>query len=317
MMSISVIIPTLNRPKDLKNVLNSVLSQTILPNEIIIIDQSRDDLSKLVCEELLEANNKIRQDIVFKYIKDCNVTGLAQARNEGIKLSCGNLIFFFDDDVILERNYLHEILNSYEKYPHLKGVQGVITNYSKIGFFSSLMTKLFTHKYFRDQRLDTYCNLAEYKKYDIIYTTIMGGGLMSIKREVFDEYKFDENFYKYSFGEDVDFSYRVSLKYKMAINPAARLYHKSLGPKLDVKKQIERQICFYIYFFKKNIDKNLANYSLLSLYVFGILISAVFKILLRGNFQCFKGVVSGFSIVKNNFYNCDFIKSYSSSSLSC
>ena len=41
-LKISVIIPTLNRPDDLSLAVSSILEQSILPAELIIVDQSID-----------------------------------------------------------------------------------------------------------------------------------------------------------------------------------------------------------------------------------------------------------------------------------
>ena len=42
-MYYSAIIPTINRPNDLIIAITSILEQKVLPNELIIIDQSEND----------------------------------------------------------------------------------------------------------------------------------------------------------------------------------------------------------------------------------------------------------------------------------
>ena len=50
-MQVSVIIPTYNREKELKTCLNSILHQTKLPKEVIIVDDSDNDKVENVIKE--------------------------------------------------------------------------------------------------------------------------------------------------------------------------------------------------------------------------------------------------------------------------
>jgi hypothetical protein len=50
------------------------------------------------------------------------------------------------------------------------------------------------------------------------------GYAMSFRRNIFQEFSFDEKKYqRYGLGEDQDFSYRVSKKYKLVVTPRAKL----------------------------------------------------------------------------------------------
>jgi hypothetical protein len=53
------------------------------------------------------------------------------------------------------------------------------------------------------------------------------------RRQVLQEYKYDEWFQGYSYFEDVDFSYRVSRKYKLMIVADAKVQHLSPPVKED------------------------------------------------------------------------------------
>jgi len=68
---VSVVIPTLNRPKHLQKALNSLSAQTILPHEVIIVDQSDDsETEKLIIKKhnTIMTNLKEKQ-ILQKMIK--------------------------------------------------------------------------------------------------------------------------------------------------------------------------------------------------------------------------------------------------------
>jgi glycosyltransferase involved in cell wall biosynthesis len=87
---VSVVIPTYNRQEFLADAIDSVLSQTIEPFEIIVIDDGSTDSS----EDLLK---KYGDEI--KVIRQEN-SGVSVARNVGIKSAHGSLIAFLDSDDI-------------------------------------------------------------------------------------------------------------------------------------------------------------------------------------------------------------------------
>ena len=87
-MDISVIIPTWNRSALLPRALESVLSQTLLPREIIVVDDgSDDDTGELVYSRYPEV----------KYHYQPNL-GVSSARNVGIRESSTDWIAFLDSD---------------------------------------------------------------------------------------------------------------------------------------------------------------------------------------------------------------------------
>ena len=90
MIKVSVIIPVYKTSKYLEEWLNSVINQTYKKLEIIIIN----DYSK---DNSLEIINKYK-DKRIKLINLKENSGVAVARNEGIKSSIGDLICFLDSD---------------------------------------------------------------------------------------------------------------------------------------------------------------------------------------------------------------------------
>src|SRR6056297_3803158 len=87
---VSIIIPTYNRKKLLKNAIQSVLKQTYKNLEIVIVDDGSSDGTQNLIDNI--NNNKI------KYIRNEKSVGGSQARNIGINNSTGKYITFLDDD---------------------------------------------------------------------------------------------------------------------------------------------------------------------------------------------------------------------------
>ncbi|CAH1522044.1 putative Glyco_trans_2-like domain-containing protein [Vibrio owensii] len=87
MFSISVIIPTKNRPFFLERAYNSILNQSIQVNEIIVVD----DCSDFQQYEFLNDNR-------VKLIRNSTSLGGAASRNIGVSNATGDIIMFLDDD---------------------------------------------------------------------------------------------------------------------------------------------------------------------------------------------------------------------------
>ncbi len=103
---VSIIIPTHNRSKLLTETLLSALNQDHSSVEIIIIDDNSTDDTPKVMEDFLRAypyNN-------IQFIKNEGEGGCC-ARNTGIRHAKGEYIQFFDDDDIMEPNFISYRLN--------------------------------------------------------------------------------------------------------------------------------------------------------------------------------------------------------------
>src|SRR5207245_10387284 len=103
MIKTSAIIATKNRPAELAEMLRSLVNQTRLPDEVVIIDQSEDDDTQRLVESMAASHRNCPQ---FVYCYEPTATGASAARNSGIDQSHGDIVMFFDDDVILERDYV-------------------------------------------------------------------------------------------------------------------------------------------------------------------------------------------------------------------
>lgn len=83
----SVIIPTFNRASFLQRALTSVLNQSLLPSEIIVIDDGSTDNTQDVVAAFSE--------VIYIYKEN---GGVSSARNEGIKRAKYDYIAFLDSD---------------------------------------------------------------------------------------------------------------------------------------------------------------------------------------------------------------------------
>lgn len=101
---ISIIIPAYNVEKYIDRCLDSITNQTYNNTEIIIINDGSIDKTK----EKLESWRK--KDKRIKVINKKN-EGVSIARNDGIDISRGKYIFFFDGDDTVEINCIEKVIS--------------------------------------------------------------------------------------------------------------------------------------------------------------------------------------------------------------
>ncbi|MGN0342947.1 MAG: glycosyltransferase family 2 protein, partial [Roseburia sp.] len=100
---ISFLVPTLgNRPKELKRLFDSLISQTVKNFEVIVVVQDNFDSVKAFCE-----SNMDRLEIT--YVSSLE-KGLSKARNVGMSYCKGEVIVLSDDDCWYPENAV-EIIN--------------------------------------------------------------------------------------------------------------------------------------------------------------------------------------------------------------
>jgi len=87
-MNASIIITTKNRKEDLRVAIRSAISQSLLPEIIVIDDGSTDGTSEMVAKDFPSVQLHSYQES----------KGLIVRRNEGASLSTGDVIFSIDDD---------------------------------------------------------------------------------------------------------------------------------------------------------------------------------------------------------------------------
>ncbi len=228
-MTFSVAIPTYNRPEALSLCLKSILDQSLLPDEILIIDDGY--LDNQFVDTLRDKVEKVLPSFVY-YQKNQTLErrGLAESKNIALKKASGEIIFFLDDDLVLAQGFFKSIMKIWQEKQtdqKLIGVAGVISNNRWPGKVEKIYNQVF--------------NLTSKKDWDI---TPVGfqvwndqldhvseghyahGGVVSLRRVEASNFGFSV------FGggrtglEDVDFCWRVKKRdFYFIIEPAARTDH--------------------------------------------------------------------------------------------
>ncbi len=172
----------------------------------------------------------------LKYYYQRN-TGLAAARNLGIKKSKGKIIVFIDDDCIAKQNWLRNLVTGFEG--KIVGVGGRIESYKP---------KTVAQKYAQIFLYDHKEAVGGVKE-----PPHLGTNSAFLKRTLFKVGLFDENL---RCGEDVDLSWRLYFAgYNLIYQKKAVIYHR------DDKTvfQLARKIYHYGQARKKNLEMHKEN----------------------------------------------------------
>jgi glycosyltransferase involved in cell wall biosynthesis len=243
-----------------------------LPEEVIVVDDSDDDETlKLVRENSDFFSNK---GILLMYSRgNRDDRSISAARNIGATKSTGEIVLFLDDDVVLDSKYIEEVLKTYEEYPEAKGVQGyMVSEEGQLSNFRGILVNSVNRVFFMGLPLKKnvcFYHLGivyPYSPNRIIQCNWLHGSNMSLKREVFQRFRFDENLRRRSIGEDLDLSYRIYKRYpnSLFMNSRARLIHRSTFSACALNKSsVYRDALYFVYLFFKNYEQTIQNRVLL------------------------------------------------------
>ncbi len=278
--TVTVAVPTVNRLDDMTCMARSLVTQTRLPDELIVVDAgSGEDLEGAVREIL--AGSGIR----FTYVR--SQKGLPIQRNVAIDLATGDFVFFFDDDVELEPAYIEKALDAFELPfdPPVGCVTGTLTKPPTPGGRRAEIYRFFG--------LTNWVEQGEPELYvsggvrfiteptEPMAVPVAEGCRMAFRKEVFEDERFLQFLPTYCQSEDVDFTWRVGRRWSIVQTPWARLDHKvSPVNRIGYSNQQHQLIYSHYHFFRhyrRKTPANLARFALAQAGLAGIAIGRQLK----------------------------------------
>ncbi len=250
------IIATRNRQDELVEAARSVVQQTVLPEELCVVDSSDEPVGRGELERLC-AEAGIRLAYVHPAPR-----GLTLQRNLGIERTTGDPVFLIDDDVTLAPDVHEEILAEYGRWgPELGGVRGAPAAPPRPGRLTILWRRAFgiggwwpegsgkMRPGFFVEGVSSSTSVRRLEYFE--------GWFMSYRREVFEHERFDEKLAGYAFKEDIDFSYRVVKRgYVLVQTPRARIvHHKSPSDRLSSFDRQRMVLANQFYLHRKNMPQ--------------------------------------------------------------
>ncbi|MFT4979980.1 MAG: glycosyltransferase involved in cell wall biosynthesis, partial [Myxococcota bacterium] len=208
---IAVIIPTIGRPDDLRTMLGTLVRQTVMPDEFVLVNAGPMDLQDLVAECLAGT------DIVFKYAT-CK-PGTSLQRNVALDMVEGDFYFLFDDDVRLEEDYIERSMECFELNfdPPVGVVLGTFNGPPRTGGWRRTYRQVFgmTHSIPGDVAKLQASGAVQWliDPPAVVPVPVASGGRVVYRAECFRDERFDEFLPGYTVSEDVELSYRISKKW--------------------------------------------------------------------------------------------------------
>lgn len=123
MYKISAVVATYNRERFLPDALEGLRVQTLDPREfqIIIVNNNSKDRTKEISLEFIKNNPQLN----CFYCEEFN-QGLSFGRNRGVNESNAELITFIDDDAVIEKDFLLNVVNYMKDKNDVAAVGGKI-----------------------------------------------------------------------------------------------------------------------------------------------------------------------------------------------
>jgi GT2 family glycosyltransferase len=229
-LGFSVVIPTYNREKDLRECVGSILIQTLLPDEILIVDDG--SLPEDFVASMSSGCEKRSIDLVhYKKNHAVEPRGSSESRNIGCKLVRDRIFFILDDDLILDKDFFEKIMQVWKENDGamLIAVGGIIKNNRK----KSRLERFYTKVFGLDSEYSWDINGIAFQVWDDGITKrekgyYTHGGVCSYRKSLVQEMG---GFSTFSGGrtalEDVDFGLHAkNLGYYSIMEPSARVTHK-------------------------------------------------------------------------------------------
>ena len=291
-LKISIIIPTMDRSGSLEKALISLEDQTYTNFEVVIVDGSTDNLTKIVAD-------KYKKTMSITFLKQ-KTKGLVNVINEGVDQATGDVLIRTDDDIIADKEWLEEIINAFNMAESVGGVTGPTIIPDEIedsrdlfyfqkkmksgNFFWRLLGKFYfkylledkafaVGKFFRSGAFSVGSNYIEYLTFDkCIEVDHLEGCNLAVRNDLLKRIGgFDPIFSGVAEYNDADAAYKIrKLGYKILFNPKAKMLHlpSKDGAYKERINSYSRMINFLIFYFRHIKPNNLDKFLRFSSYLF-------------------------------------------------
>lgn len=212
---VSVVIPTYNRKKLVERLIKSILKSTYKNIEIIVVDDASQDLTSEYLESNFKKNKKIK---ILRNKKNLFAAG---TKNVGQSKAKGKFIAFIDDDNVVDKKMIEELVEVLVENSEVGEVGPVNYNFnlkSKV-IFTRSTRNMWTTKTLHLRTLAPFKSVKKWETDDI-------PNAFMIKKNVVDDNKIAFNPRFGIMYEESDYAYRIKRAgYKVAMVKNAKIYH--------------------------------------------------------------------------------------------
>ncbi len=224
-LSVSVVLATHNRPDLAEGTVLSLLRQTLLPDEIIVIDDGWENLPADLAGKVESSG------VAFRYARR-SPPSLPASRNRGIDLAGGEIVVFAEDDLTMPDDYLQRLVEMYRADGRsvVFAIGGVVEDSGwqrpARRIWRAISDALGLNRWAPRVCAARYVPLPAALKGRIVPTRWISGGAISLRRSACENERFEEAFSGYAHAEDIEFCFRTGRRKAIFLAPELRLFHE-------------------------------------------------------------------------------------------
>lgn len=254
---LAFVVATKDRPAELQRMWASLLTQSRLPDEVVIVDAS--------ARPAPPAGGGAAGRPALRFLRSA-VASAARQRNAGLDAvgPGATLVGFLDDDAVLEPDAVEEMLRFWAQAgPDVAGAAFNMANHPPLDLPFLKRTALASGLGLYSGRGGAVTASGFQTMIGPVETTVwtdwLPSGAAVWRRGVFAAHRFDEWFAGYSYLEDLDFSYRAGRASRLAVVATARYRHlPASGGRGEGYVFGLREVLNRVHFVRKNPELSLA-----------------------------------------------------------
>ena len=218
-IKISVIIVTRNSERFILKNLKSIYNQTLLPYEVIVVDNGSFDST------ILSVKNEFPR---VKIIENNKNLHYAKSVNIGINKAEGDLFIVLNDDIELELDFIERICEDYDKAENRDKIAAIspVIRFNKLrSFINSVGNIVLKNNWGADNFMGA-VDLGQFKEISSLGSVCFGA--VAITRGAWES--IGEMDCGFKFYDDIDWCFRAHLEgLKILFDPEAIAYHEFGG----------------------------------------------------------------------------------------
>ena len=197
----------MGRPKTLKRTLETMMKSSLLPKQILIIDQSKEESDQ---KEILEYRKIVESQGVEYLYQYQEIPSLTRARNKGAELATEEILIYSDDDVDVETDTFEKVyaIMQDETKAMIAGLDSTL-NLSK----RNAGGYLWGRKSYKKRKIG-HVTKSVYGVFPLEFqketdTEWAMGFFFVVRKSLLEKWQisWDEKLISYAYAEDLDFSY--------------------------------------------------------------------------------------------------------------
>ncbi len=273
-LSITVIIPTHDRPESLSRAVGAILTQNRRPEELIVVNDGASELSDDITGRAASAG------VAFRCIRRYEPSSSA-SRNAGLSAARGDIAVLIDDDMVPACDYLARLAELYQADSHqlVAGIGAVYATNQPPPIaqrvWDSLAAILAENRWATRRCTARYVRLPMSLAGRLVPARRLAGGAISLRQRVYTVERFTEAFGGYCLGEDTEFSFRLGRTEALFLATELVIRHEMPAtgrPDLQVRGRMYAANMLYIA--THSVDRGAGTWMLLLYHLAGLTLLA-------------------------------------------